>query len=136
MNRLEKIIYYASQTEFRRFFWAGSFSFVVDFSILLVLTEVANVNYLWSNLAAVSAGLVVNYLLCIKWVFTDRRFERIAQEFPIFALLSLVGLSLNELLLWVLVEFGDVHYLVAKIIVTLAIFVVNFFLKKVILFRR
>jgi len=47
-----------------------------------------------------------------------------------------VGILLNELLLWLLVEFADSHYLVAKVIVTFVIFVVNFCLKKLVLFRR
>lgn len=136
MTPARKLIQLASQTEFRRFFWAGSFSFAVDFSLLLVLTEFARVNYLWSNLAAVTAGLIINYLLCVKWVFVNRRYSRVEVEFPIFVMLSIIGLTLNELLLWVSVEFAGLHYLFAKIIVTLAIFVVNFFLKKVVLFRH
>ncbi len=136
MSPIRKIIYHASVTEFRRFFWAGSLSFVVDFSILVMLTEVGGFNYLWSNLFSVLAGLMTNYLLCVKWVFINRRYNRMAVEIPIFVFLSLIGLSLNEFLLWASVEYANIHYLTAKIVVTLAVFVVNFFLKKVVLFRH
>ena len=136
MTPISKILYHASRTEFTRFFWAGSLTFLIDFLILVLLTEVGGVNYLWSNLAAVSVGIVMSYLLCVRWVFLDRRYNRVVFEFPIFVLISVVGLMLNESLLWASVEFGKIHYLVAKIIVTAAIFSVNFCVKKIILFRR
>lgn len=136
MTPINKILYRASRTEFTRFFWAGSLTFLVDFLILLLLTEVGGVNYLWSNLAAVSVGIVMSYLLCVRWVFLDRRYNRVVLEFPIFVMISVAGLMLNESLLWASVEFGKIHYLVAKIIVTAAIFSVNFCVKKIILFRR
>ena len=136
MSPLSKIIYHASRTEFTRYFWAGCLAFSVDFAVLLFLTEVVEINYLWSNLAAVSVGIVISYLLCVNWVFDNRRYNQVVFELPIFVLISIVGVLLNESLLWASVEFGEIHYLAAKIIVTLAVFVVNFCLKKVILFRH
>jgi putative flippase GtrA len=135
MTPIRKIIYHASRTEFTRYFCAGSLTFLVDFTILLSLTEYAGIDYLWSNLAGVCVGIVVSYLFCIKWVFVDRRYTQVVFEFPLFIVTCVVGLFINELFLWVMVEFGNVHYLVSKIIVTAAVFVVNFFIKKVWLFR-
>jgi putative flippase GtrA len=134
MTPIKKIIYHASRTEFTRYFWAGSLTFLVDFVILLTLTEVVKVNYLWSNLVAVSVGIVISYLLCVNWVFLDRRYNRVVAELPIFILTCLVGIVANELLMWSFVELGKVHYLAAKIIVTVVVFMVNFLLKKVVLF--
>jgi len=136
MTPINKIVYHASRTEFTRYFWAGSLTFLVDFLILLLLTEVGGINYLWSNLAAVSVGIVMSYLFSVKWIFLDRRYSRVVFEFPIFVLICVVGIILNETLLWASVEFGNIHYLVAKVVVTAVIFAINFFAKKIILFRR
>ncbi len=136
MTPISKIVYHASRTEFTRYFWAGSLTFLVDFLILLLLTEVGGVNYLWSNLAAVSVGIVMSYLFSVKWIFLDRRYSRVVFEFPIFVLICVVGILLNETLLWAFVEFGNIHYLVAKVVVAVAIFAINFLVKKIILFRR
>ena len=106
MSPLSKIIYHASRTEFTRYFLAGCLAFFVDFTVLLFLTEVAEINYLWSNLAAVSVGIVMSYLLCVNWVFDDRRYNQVVFEFPIFVLTCIVGVLLNESLLWASVEFG------------------------------
>jgi putative flippase GtrA len=131
-----KKIQYPNQAEFIRYFWAGGLATLADFSVLLLLTEIFEINYLWSNLVAVSVGLVLSYVLCVKWVFLDRRYNRVVLEFPLFVLTCIIGLLLNELLLWSLVEFVGTDYLLAKVIVTGVVFVVNFGVKKVILFRR
>lgn len=136
MSALQKTLHCLGHTEFARYFWAGSLAFVTDFAVIVLLTEGVGINYLWSNLAAVSVGMVISYLLCIKWVFVERRYTRVAWEFSLFALTGGLCLVLNEALLWALVEFGQVHYLAAKIVVTLAVFAINFCLKKVLLFSR
>ncbi|MBE0577575.1 MAG: GtrA family protein [Desulfuromonadales bacterium] len=136
MTPIGKIIYSASRTEFSRYFWAGSLTFLVDFLILFILTEFAGINYLWSNLVGVSVGILMSYLLCINWVFNSRRFNRVVYEFPLFILTCVFGILVNESLLWAFVTFGKIHYLVGKIIVTAAVFVVNFCLRKTLLFRH
>ena len=108
---------------------------MADFAVLLLLTEVFDINYLWSNLIAVSVGLVMSYVLCVRWVFLDRRYNRVVLEFPLFVLTCIIGLLLNELLLWIFVEFGGIDYVLAKVIVTGVVFFVNFGVKKVVLFR-
>ena len=115
MSPMPNIIRYARSTEFSRYFCAGSLTFLVDFLILVMLTEFVGLNYLWSNLGAVSVGILMSYLLSVKWVFLARRFDRTTVEFPLFVLLCFVGLALNESLLWALVEFGEIHYLIAKV---------------------
>jgi putative flippase GtrA len=133
---IHKIIYHASRSEFTRYFWAGSVAFLTDLIVLLLLTEAVGVNYLWSNLVSVSAGMMMSYLLCVNWVFVHRRYNQAVFEFSVFILASVVGLVLNEVMLWSLVEFGQIHYLGAKIFVTLFIFVINFCLKKRLLFSQ
>lgn len=130
-----KIIQYSNKTEFTWYFWAGGLATLADFAVLLLLTEVFDINYLWSNLIAVSVGLVMSYVLCVRWVFLDRRYNRVVLEFPLFVLTCIIGLLLNELLLWIFVEFGGIDYVLAKVIVTGVVFFVNFGVKKVVLFR-
>lgn len=136
MTPLKKIVFHASHTEFRRYFWAGSMTFLADFTVLLVLTEFFDINYLWSNFAGVSLGIVISYIFCVKWVFVNRKYNQVTFELPLFVLTCLVGLGLNELLMWTAVEFGDIHYLLAKILVTLLVFIFNFYFKKFFLFTQ
>ena len=135
MSLKSKIMQYPNKTEFARYFWAGGLATLADFAVLLLFTEVFDINYLWSNLIAVSVGLVMSYVLCVRWVFLDRRYNRVVLEFPLFVLTCIIGLLLNELLLWAFVEFGGIDYVLAKVIVTGIVFFVNFGVKKVVLFR-
>ena len=48
---------------------------------------------------------------------------------------GIVGLGLTELLMWLLTGKAGIHYLVAKVITTVIVFVWNFSAKKLILFR-
>jgi len=122
--------------EFRRYFGAGLAAFGSDFLLLVVLTEGLEVNYLASNIFGFLLGLFVSYVLSIKWVFEYRRFESLRQEMTLFVLLALVGLAVNEGILWLLVEVGALHYTMAKIAATGFVFVFNFVLRKAVLFHR
>jgi len=122
-------------SEFSRYFIAGCLAFGSDFLVLVALIELGGVNYLVSNLFGFCCGLSVSYLLCIRWVFARRRLSVPAQEFAIFVLLALVGLALSEGMLWAVVELAGQHYAVAKVVATGAVFVVNFLMKKIVLFR-
>lgn len=121
--------------EFLRYFVAGSLAFGSDFLVLVALTEMGGVNYLVSNLFGFCSGLAVSYLLCIRWVFARRRLAVPAQEFAVFTALALLGLGLNEVVLWATVEMAGQHYAIAKVVATGAVFLVNFLMKKFILFR-
>ena len=121
--------------EFTRYFVAGCLAFGSDFLVLVALTEWGGVNYLLSNVFGFGVGLVISYLLCIRWVFAVRRLKVPTREFGIFALLALVGLGLNEAVMFLVVEGGEVHYTLAKVAATGVVFVANFVMKKLVLFR-
>ena len=124
MSPIANIVRYANRSEFNPFFCAGGLTFLTHFTILFLLTEFFGINDLWSTLVAVSVGLPMSYLLCVKWVFLDRRYNRVVFKFPIFVLTCIIVILLNELLLWACVEFAEIGYLVAKVIVTAGVFCV------------
>ena len=121
--------------EFVRYFWAGCLVFGLDLAVLVALTELAGLHYLVANLFGFAVGLAAGYLLCTRWVFARRRLALAHREFAVFVGLTLIGLALNEGLIWAGVEFAGLHYTLAKVVATGAGFVVNFALKKAVLFR-
>lgn len=114
---------------------AGGIAFLADFAILFLLTEQGGVHYLLSAAAGFALGVIITYLISIWWVFHARRLQRGLLEFGLFALFGSVGLLLNEMIMWGLVEFVAVHYRAAKIIATIVVFFFNFFSRKRVLFR-
>jgi putative flippase GtrA len=124
----------ANLQEFWRYFCAGCLTFFADLAVLAALAEGFGVHYLVANAASVIVGISIGYWLCIKWVFTYRKFSRVAVEIPMFIVLSLVGLVINEALLWLCVAGFSLHYLLAKILVTAVVFILNYVMKKTALF--
>ena len=116
--------------------FVGGLAFIVDYGSLWFLTEVCGLHYLLSAAIAFVLGLVCNYLLSTSWVFSGRRLENRWAEFAVFALIGIVGLGLNELIMWVGTDLLHLHYMLSKIISTAIVFFWNFFARKFILFNK
>jgi putative flippase GtrA len=114
---------------------AGFVAFIVDVSILYTLTEYAGINYLVSAVFAFSVGMVIVYLLSVQWVFKKRKFKNRHHEFWIFVLIGIVGLVLNELIIFLFTEYFAFYYLISKVIATVIVYFWNFFNRKYLLFN-
>jgi len=114
--------------------FVGGIAYVVDFGSLFFLTEVIKLHYLFSAAIAFILGLLTNYILSIFWVFTKRTVVNWRTEFLIFSIIGLVGLGLNEGIIWFFTDLIHFHYLISKIFSALVVFFWNFFARKKILF--
>lgn len=119
-----------------RYTFVGGFAFLVDFATLFLLTEYCYLHYLISAGIAFIFGLIVNYLLSIKWVFNVSVMDSRLMEFVVFTLIGIIGLGLNELFLWILTDILLIYYLISKIITAGIVYFWNFFARKVILFNK
>jgi putative flippase GtrA len=81
------------------------------------------------------AGTTLSYVLSVAWVFDTRRFASKAVECGLFVLEGVVGLGLNEGLLWLFTEPLGLHYLVSKVLAATLIFGWNFGARKLLLFH-
>lgn len=121
--------------EFLRYFLVSLVSLGTDFSLLYVLTELAGFHYLVSAVFSYLAGLVVNYLLSTYWVFAKRRLSNRAVEFSVFALVGVIGLGVNELLMWVFTGVLLLHYMISRVFSAGIGYVWKYFVRKHLLFR-
>lgn len=119
-----------------RYFVSGGVAFVVDTSLLYALTEYIGLHYMISTILSYSVGLVITYIFSIWWVFDKRSLSNQTMEFSIFALIGVSGLALTSLFMWIFTSGIEFHYIVSKIITTVLVFIWNFVLKKVLLFRN
>ena len=120
-----------------RYLLTGCTAFAADVGLLTLMTECfgRNLLLLWTAIAF-SVGIVITYLLSVRWVFDNRNVDNRAAEFGIFTLIGIVGLGLTELLMWLIAEKAGLHYLPAKGITAGIVFFWNFLAKKFILFRN
>ena len=118
-----------------RYAFVGGLAFVVDFGSLYALTDYLGIYYLHSAALAFLLGLTTNYLLSVFWVFQKRSFQNRFVEYMIFGLLGVLGLVLNQGLMYFLTEDLCCHYLFSKMMATGLVFLWNFGSRKLILFH-
>lgn len=124
----------AQVLEFLRYWIASIIAFGVDISLLWYLTSIQGWHYLASAAVSFACGLITIYLLSVWWVFEHHTLASRTRELTVFALIGLVGLGMNELLLWALTDGFDVHYLVSRVGSTFIIFFWNYIARKKLLF--
>ncbi len=105
-----------------------------DIGLLALLVSVAHVHYLPAATLSFIAGGVVLYVLSVKVVFRHRRVANHALELSYFLVLGVVGLFVNASVVWLAVEWGQLHYMVGKMIAACCTFGVNFILRRQFLF--
>lgn len=121
--------------QFVRYFFVGGFAFVVDFGLLYILTEYAGLHYLLSATLSFIAGLLVNYIISCLWVFNGSKFKNRLVEFLFFAAIGVVGLALNDTLIWLFTDCIGTHYMFSKIVAAAMVYLWNFFARKYLVFR-
>lgn len=111
----------------------GFLCFGIDYGLMILLTEACGISYLLSSGISFSVSVIVNYILSLKFVFDTGKGNNKIVEFLIFIILSVIGLGINQALMWVCVDKLHVHYMLSKIGVTGVVMVYNFVTRKVIL---
>ena len=114
----------------------GGLAFIIDYGILIFLTEVFHINYLISTTISFIVSVIFNYIMSIFWVFDVDENKNRTTVFSVFIILSVIGLLLNDLFMWVFVDGMSIHYLIAKIIATLLVMIYNFITRKLFLENR
>ncbi len=115
-----------------KFAMVGIIAAIVDVGVLVVLKELLHMDVLLSSAVSFCASVTVNYLLSMTFVFKSKKQSKI-REFIIFVLLSIGGLGLNQLILWIGVRFTSVYYLVVKFFAMVIVPVYNFITRKIFL---
>ena len=84
----------------------GGLAFLIDFIVYTIVLSVLDweYGYLVAGFAGFSISLIFNYLASMAFVFTRKENADKKQEFVVFLMLSLVGMGINTLVLWLCVD--------------------------------
>lgn len=135
MEKIKTLFFAHPQlAELFRFAFTGGVCFLVEFLFLTLLVELVHLPVLIATAIAFLISVAVNYVLCVKWVFTGAR-DGGAGVKATFLLTSGMGFVLNEVLMWLLNIVLGVHYMIAKVISTLLVMIWNYFTKRMVLKR-
>lgn len=119
-----------------RYAMVGGIAFAVDFGLLFLLVNFLSVHYLIAAGISFISGLAVNYLLSISWVFNKDRNQLKSRNMVIFLFTGLIGLGLNELLMYIFTHHIGFVYLISKMITVPLVLLWNFFSRKYLLDRN
>lgn len=119
--------------QFMKFGIVGVIAFLIDYGLMVALTEFFGVPYLISNTISFTVSVVFNYVASMRYVFERRDDMSRHREFIIFVVLSIIGLILNDLFMWLFVSVWIIDYRIAKIIVTVLVAIWNFVTRKIFL---
>ena len=115
--------------EIVRFAIVGGTSFLVDYALLYLCTEKLGFYYLHSAAISFTVSVIVNYWLCVIFVFTGAR-KQTGRKAALFFGSSIVGLGINQVCMRLFVESFGLHYMLAKIGATLIVMFWNYVMKR------
>ena len=106
--------------QFAKFGIVGVIAFCIDYWLFLLMTYVFGINYLIASAS-------------MRYVFAGKRGQTRSQQFVIFFVLSVVGLGVNQLVLWMCVDLLAWLAWVGKLAATFIVMIFNFVTRKVFL---
>lgn len=112
-----------------KFGLVGGTAFVIDYVLLYLCTDFLDIHYLVSSIISFTVSVIFNYILSVKWVF-DVKTKQDTSDFIVFIILSVIGLGINSLIMYVMVEIFDVYYMLSKIVSTAVVMIYNFVTRK------
>ncbi len=117
-----------------KFGFVGAAAFVIDYGLMVLLTEVFNVYSLISAAISFTVSVIFNYVASVKWVFeVDEEKNSKQKQFIVFVILSVIGLIINELIMWIMDSKFGIHYMISKLVATFVVMVWNFITRKIFL---
>lgn len=104
----------------------GIVATAIEYIILVILKEIFNIEILISSGIAFVVSLCFNYILSIKYVFINKKVMPKAREISIFFITALIGLLLNQLIMFILTDLINLYYLLSKVVATIIVMTWNF----------
>ncbi len=122
--------------QFAKFGVVGVIAFFIDYGLFLLMDYVFGVNYLVASAISFTIATIFNFVASMRYVFAGKEGQTRMQQFVIFFVLSLVGLGLNQLILWACVDLLALLAWVGKLVATVLVMLFNFVTRKVFLEDR
>ena len=122
---------------FVKFAAVGALGAVVDFSVLNLLILVAGVPKVWANTCSFTVAALSNFIWNRLWSFPESRARPIRTQLPQFALVSVIGLGINQAVFLSLDHYifspliGELGYNLAKAVAIVIVLFWNYGINRI-----
>lgn len=126
--------------KFFRYCFVGGIAFIADyaaFSAVCLIFGDKNIITYCATAVGFFVGLIVNFMISKKFVFTENANVSKQEEFLVYAVIGAVGLVLNMLLMKVF-AYGlfKINKYIAKLVVSMIVLVYNYAARKILLYSK
>ena len=99
-----------------RYIMSGGTAAIVTIGLLFVFTHYVGMWYIIAAIIANIFGLVVSFTLQKFWTFRDHSRDILKAQATTYFIIFLFNLVTNSVILYCLVEFFNLHYLLAQVV--------------------
>ena len=114
--------------QFWRYCAVGVAAAALHFAVLVVLVELFAAVPTFASATGFCAAVGLNYWLQYRWTFRANGSHGVM--FPLFALIAVLALGVNTVVFWACNVVAAQPYLVAQVIATGAVVIINFHLNR------
>ena len=108
----------------------GVVATIIDFIFLYLFRDIVCFSLVVANTLAFSISVIYNYFASLTFVFDVDKSKGKKRNFVIFIVCSVIGLGLNDLIVFVVTDWLGIYYMISKVIATLFVMVFNFVTRK------
>ncbi len=116
-----------------KFSVVGGSGLVVDFGLTYLAKEKFGINKYVANAIGFAMAATTNFFLNKHWTFDDTSPE-VLNQYTFFFIIALVGLALNQIILYVLHHYFRANFYLAKLVATGLVVFWNFIMNYLITF--
>lgn len=111
----------------------GVVATIIDFAAIYVLKEFLHIHVIFANTLSFCIATVYNYIASVTWVFNVNSKKDPKKNFILFVIFSVIGLLLNDFIMWFCIDKFHIYYLLGKVIATCFVMIFNFITRKLFL---
>lgn len=130
---------YPDYRKFFKYLGIGVIATVADWALFFSLINYTTIFYLYALAGSYFVGMIISFFLNKHYTFKNT-YEKVHFQFASFAIVAIIGLGLNEGLLYGLIHYvfasdSETYLMISRVIVTFIVFIWNFILNKSVTFK-
>lgn len=134
--KLKEMLKKIDWKHFISYLFVGGAATLVEWLFFWLFEGVLQIQYLVATVLAIVISTFSNWLFGRLWTFKDSQKGNVLLEIGKIYVASIVGLLLNLLIMWALVDGIHLHEMLSKIIATGIVFLYNYLVRIWVIYRK